>query len=1478
MNNFNLVDPNKVILGNNPLLQKLDNGIPAIEDIRSFAELTMKPRNSNYIQIANGSVVNNSNVSSGEEIIITGYFNRKDKKQKDINYYSTNYTEDNRKEYEGFGIKNIDITFDANKIPQVAITFHDVRGNVLNNFNSKFAKMFQLPYPIFNLRIKGGFGPTIEYRLQKIRDDISIDDSGNFTINSKFIGDRFAPLSDLPLNYLQAVPYFGRQKPNVDDNIIKSFHELIINSKRLFEKINQEVESDQEKGNQDEIRKIEEKITSLNDIKVSLDSKDYLKLVVTESEGYKKITDKTSQTRIVTYLESSTFDNNQSKITFKTVLTPSLPIQPSEYNIISNAINDDIKNKNDVISKQNYSNLIKFDITTSQIDPNNFFNKPNFIDYSELSKTIDSLRQKIEDLGNKYASSLTDRLQNLVTESLGTTGLKIGNIFKLMFDDYNILMDKIFQAGEKGFLDNARYGNTNQTYDKIGFPTVVENINGVNTLIYPGKNPNFQNWAEVIFIEEFLEAFIESQITNLLTDLANSKNEDGSNKYIPVNPREIYKFGTDLNPDKNSAPNIYQSKNVEEICQLIYERFLIFTNINLEITASESTYKKWNNNNDSVASFRNFFTDLFKDSVEDTDNQEQLFLSFIQTEARNIAFALMLADPKVKNYFINLKNQFTDENYFTQNPNEPLTLGQSFNAFSVGTTNTMKIGLGTSKIDKDYVTVSNTGEPSLINSNNVSESSDIITTYMKSVNELNEDFKITLDNVLYIPDGNSVDDKTDYLYENFISKLSTNNYSLYKVLYDSRVPETRRGGNDSPPFPQSIFNFVLLYQRTKYPCLVQIPQAMLIILAKRLDFLVANGPTNSNDSYILTFENRTDFSIIIPEFHIIKDTNFYNYLIKLSNEIDKVNNQYGYQVINNVSRDSNGDLIDDTHRINIKKNDGSDIGNTPDEIRRLEEFLFEPVYLSVNSRELIFGPSFTIDEDKTLYSQYLKNLLPVLSELVKKDKETLEEKLKGYRSQMRDNEVKLAVYKSFQVIYENYLFGYKKENYQFNIKENFKFVDRAYNDISTKAVLDIKTLLSDSQDTNVSLFSAISRLLSNNNFWFYPFQGFLTDTKGYNDLFKIDISQKITTKPLFIAMYVGGLSSNPNGPPNSTISDDGIKKNSIPADFTKSGKTLSAFLVKYTGIQNQIVFSNFEHSTESLKNTDEGLRIQSEVISNASNSLAIPKGQSLLNVYQKQSYTSTIKIPYGNMGIQPTQYYYLEFMPIFEGLYIVYNVTHNINSDTQRLETTFKGYRLKKDVNPIVEQEIVDFVRNNFYTQTLEKIGIPSRITNLTPQQIAAIESATTRNDKVSGFKVISTYLRKNGIVHGAIDIGTPNGTALKFTLPNTTFVRKKEDKNGYGNYIVLKNNKENKYFYFAHLQEFSPYINNLKGEEATNPDTIDITQLLGKTGDTGRARTLGPGQDGNPLKPHLHFEVRDSDNLYRLDYNPYLQNLVLFS
>jgi hypothetical protein len=71
-------------------------------------------------------------------------------------------------------------------------------------------------------------------------------------------------------------------------------------------------------------------------------------------------------------------------------------------------------------------------------------------------------------------------------------------------------------------------------------------------------------------------------------------------------------------------------------------------------------------------------------------------------------------------------------------------------------------------------------------------------------------------------------------------------------------------------------------------------------------------------------------------------------------------------------------------------------------------------------------------------------------------------------------------------------------------------------------------------------------------------------------------------------MYVGGLSSNPIPSPNATtLANDGILNGQLPDDFGKeldaSGNptgtgSLDAFKVKYTGTQNQMVFSNFEHS------------------------------------------------------------------------------------------------------------------------------------------------------------------------------------------------------------------------------------------------------------------------------------------------------------
>ena len=52
----------------------------------------------------------------------------------------------------------------------------------------------------------------------------------------------------------------------------------------------------------------------------------------------------------------------------------------------------------------------------------------------------------------------------------------------------------------------------------------------------------------------------------------------------------------------------------------------------------------------------------------------------------------------------------------------------------------------------------------------------------------------------------------------------------------------------------------------------------------------------------------------------------------------------------------------------------------------------------------------------------------------------------------------------------------------------------------------------------------------------------------------------------------------------------------------------------------------------------------------------------------------------GNVMIQPTMYFQLKNVPLFEGAYWIIEVTHNITNNT--VSTSFKGVRIPKDSLP----------------------------------------------------------------------------------------------------------------------------------------------------------------------------------------------------
>ena len=75
------------------------------------------------------------------------------------------------KDYEGFGITNIDIKIQSQTAPQVVIDFIDVRGATLfeQGSCSPYGLFFNLPYPIFELTVKGYYGKPVKYYLNLVK-------------------------------------------------------------------------------------------------------------------------------------------------------------------------------------------------------------------------------------------------------------------------------------------------------------------------------------------------------------------------------------------------------------------------------------------------------------------------------------------------------------------------------------------------------------------------------------------------------------------------------------------------------------------------------------------------------------------------------------------------------------------------------------------------------------------------------------------------------------------------------------------------------------------------------------------------------------------------------------------------------------------------------------------------------------------------------------------------------------------------------------------------------------------------------------------------------------------------------------------------------------------------------------------------------------------------------------------------------------
>jgi len=205
---FNIVDPNDMgyqynggMFGNT----NYNMSVPP-EELCIIVELvTTQKARTVLINGQNGTETKNSegnkiaNFINGKKDGSTGYGN----------FLTTSYTDLGTETIieEALGITNIQIEFNSSYAPMVNIDFIDVRGGAIFQSGAKsiYNVLFRLPYPLFELKIKGFYGKPVTYCLHMVKCNTKFNSqTGNFEISASFVGYTYAMFADMILGYLRA--------------------------------------------------------------------------------------------------------------------------------------------------------------------------------------------------------------------------------------------------------------------------------------------------------------------------------------------------------------------------------------------------------------------------------------------------------------------------------------------------------------------------------------------------------------------------------------------------------------------------------------------------------------------------------------------------------------------------------------------------------------------------------------------------------------------------------------------------------------------------------------------------------------------------------------------------------------------------------------------------------------------------------------------------------------------------------------------------------------------------------------------------------------------------------------------------------------------------------------------------------------------------------------------------------------------------
>jgi hypothetical protein len=499
------------------------------------------------------------------------------------NSLTTNYTEastdfsvDGNTDLETFGIESIQIDFDTAYVPNIKIKFIDIRGQSIfqRGNSSKYSIFFELPYPLFELTVKGFYGKPVTYCLHLFKWNSSFNSStGNFEVNAEFLGYTYAMLTDMLMGLLRAVitteegiPFWTKAKAEYANAgiTLKSIDEFLEDINKLG----------------DEFKKLKNQDSTVQQLDVNVEIQQIIssiKLKLAQLTNDITTNKNIFNARNVGIIGTSKENGNSEKVktlikNFKSDVKKTLDgdsDDPEDNGLNSRIQNDELK-----ISVNEINSIIKFNpikykdikggVVTADSDlVKKIKNNGNYTDEEaillantintnipgttsddaeivifDLSKAFDEIKRveiRLEDNNSKIREELGKELARIAEKELNFKPT-IRNIFRILTTHCEVFMETLKSVSDKHdkkerlqTLENVRKAgdfSDNKATSSVIYPwpeyreKITKNDQSYFEETWLGKPilrfsdgvTQFNNVPELVFVEHLLEELIKLKI------------------------------------------------------------------------------------------------------------------------------------------------------------------------------------------------------------------------------------------------------------------------------------------------------------------------------------------------------------------------------------------------------------------------------------------------------------------------------------------------------------------------------------------------------------------------------------------------------------------------------------------------------------------------------------------------------------------------------------------------------------------------------------------------------------------------------------------------------------------------------------------------------------------------------------------------------------------------------------------------------